>query len=98
MKPKLWPITNDHRQTTVDALMKMVESGDPEMVARGAMLLIRMDRANVMAEMEHRRFLATEEGRKMRLLEIARKLPEGDLYRIAQRHNLLPHGGNADAQ
>jgi hypothetical protein len=90
MKPKQWPVSAEMRQKTVDKLAKMIASGDVETVCRAAMLMIRMDRANVTAEMEHRRFLATEEGRRMKLIELAARLPAGEIRRIAERHGLLP--------
>lgn len=88
---------NIDRQAVLDALMGVVRAGDGKLVVEAASVLVRADLADVKREELVLKKQALDDERRLRLLEIARHLPPGELARIASEHGYdAPSGRTSD--
>jgi hypothetical protein len=70
----LWPVTQEHRQKTVDSAFRDLDDADPRVVDAARKYLLAVDNANdKKKELEQRR-LDSEHARKLQLIELAVKL------------------------
>lgn len=82
----------EKRQAAIDALFDVVAGDDVEMKVKAFDALVRADAVDIKrSELELKR-QAVEDERKLRLLELAKSLPAGELIRITSEHKAATEG------
>ena len=71
------------KQRVVDALMEVIESRDLDLMLGAAEILRKMDEINVKREAIQQREIHANEDRRLQLLELAQRIPTGELARLA---------------
>jgi hypothetical protein len=84
--------TPEKRQRAVDSLLQVVEGHDDEMRVKAFDALVRADAVDIKRQELELKRQAIEDERKLRLLELAKSLPTGELIRITSEHKAAAEG------
>ena len=80
---------NIPRQEVIDALMEPIINRDPNLMVACADTLRKMDEVNVKREAIAQRQQKENEDRRLQLLELAQRIPTGELAKLASSHGFI---------
>lgn len=75
-----------------EALWEVINTKDPELMLEAAKLLLLADGIDVKREELAAKQAAKDDEHRLRLLELAKRLPVGELARIASEHGIVDAG------
>jgi hypothetical protein len=88
---------NIDRKAVLKSLMDVMKGSDEKLRIEAASVLVRADLADVKREELELKKQALDDERRLRLLEIARHLPSGELARLASSHGYAGEAGRTDS-
>lgn len=81
-----WPVD---RQKVIDALHDVIDRRDPDLMLGAAQLLIKADELNAKREAIEQRKLGTDGDQRLRLLELAQRIPAPELAKLASERGYI---------
>ena len=84
-----WPVTEEMRERIISALVEVVESRDPKMMLDAADKLLKADKLNIDRESLYQRQAKDDDDRRIQLLELAQRIPTGELIKLASSHGII---------
>ena len=81
-----WPVD---RQKVVDALNEVIENRDPDLMIGAAALLLKADELNAKRESIEQRQSDNDGDQRIRLLELAQRIPAAELARLASERGFV---------
>jgi hypothetical protein len=81
------------KQKVVAALMEVIDQRDPDLMMEAAKLLMKADEIDAKREATQQRELSETDDRRLQLLELAQRIPTGELAKLASGNS----GGGSDA-
>lgn len=80
------------REMVIKALEEVIQNRDPDLMIEAAKLLMKADEINVKREAIQQRELSDNDDRRLQLLELAQRIPAGDLARLASDNGIAIEG------
>lgn len=84
-----WPVTQEVKEKVVAALLDVIAARDPKLMVEAIDRLLKADKLNVDREALAQRNQAADEDRRLQLLEIARRIPAGELAELASESGIV---------
>ena len=84
-----WPVTQEVKEKVVAALLDVIAARDPKLMVEAIDRLLKADKLNVDREALAQRNQAADEDRRLQLLEIARRIPAGELVKLASESGIV---------
>lgn len=74
------------RAEVIEALMDVIRNRDPDLMVGAADVLRKMDEVNVKRRAIQQREIQANEDRRLQLIELAQRIPVGELAKLASSH------------
>ena len=84
-----WNISQDKREQIIAALMGHLQDPDPKYSIQAAKALMAADAIDAKRESVDKKLQELENDRKLRLLELAKRIPVGELTKLASDHGTV---------
>lgn len=78
------------KQKVVTALMEVIDRRDPDLMMEAAKLLLKADEINAKREAVQQRQMGDYGDQRLRLLELAQRIPAAELARRGRELGILP--------
>ena len=91
-----WPVTEEVKAKVIAALMEIVDSRDPDLMLEAIDRLQKADKLNVDRESLKQKQSKDDEDRRLQLLELAQRIPVGELARLASENGIIDSGESAE--
>ena len=79
----------------IAALMEPINNRDPDLMVNAAEVLRKMDETNIKREALRQRELKANEDRRIQLLELAQRIPVGELAKLASSNGIIVDGSSS---
>ena len=88
-----WDIPAEQRKLIIDSLVEMVQTKDPKLMESAIDLLRKLDEVNVKREaIQARELDGGNADERIRLLELAQRIPAAELARLASDNGITVDG------
>lgn len=84
------------RAMVIQALQEVIQNRDPDLMIDAAKLLMKADEINMKREAIQQRELSENDDHRLRLIELANKLPVGELARLASSNGIAVDGTESE--
>jgi hypothetical protein len=86
-------VSDEQRGKVLEVAMSLLQSGDPKLIELAAEIVFKAEAVNIKREELAAKSASSDEDRRLQLLEIAQRLPIGELARLASDRGISLGGG-----